>query len=940
MQAVFKPKPKPDMKLNYHFLSLKTLFSTWIIALAGVVFYPAESKAQIWAPEGLNLPGAWNSWTNPPANNLALASYTQVPGGRVTKISSGITRWQTIFSVAASGGDIVGGSYGWLFTSGPSTAPWNNKWGGVTVAMNTLQNYTKGGADNAITVVNDKWYTMNWKDAGYVNTSAIFMETSASPVDITSVSMPAGGTANLPETITITLSGTPSPEELFYIHYSTNAWSSSSLVAVNMSGTTGTAEIPGQPDGTTVSYYAFSSTVSTITSNHSLYSIKFNNNGGSNYSYLVGQAPISWANLQSPATGSINPGESLDVFAQAYIAGLTGQATPAPGLEAWIGYSSSNTNPDTWTNWIPASYTGPAGSNDEFSTAIGTGLTPGTYYYASRFRLNTGPYVYGGYNSGFWNGTANISGILTVNGAEPTVVTGSVSSITGNSAVVEGNVISDGGSIVTERGICWGGNPGPTLSDNYVASGSGTGVYTAPLSGLLPGMVYYARAYATNTTGTGYGSDVQFTTPYAVTFIVDMSTASGFIPGTDVVYLAGNFPGATWNEPGSNPAMMMTQGSGSSYSLTLILPAGSYEFKHFMNAGWGGGEWTGGDNRSVTVTANTTINSTWGGEITWANLQYPENGVIETGTSFNVYAQAFIPNGRTGGSSAAYGLQAWIGYSNENTSPENWTQWIPCTFLGASFSNDEFIADLGQAIATPGVYYYASRFQLGNGNFVYGGYNSGYWNGTTNVSGVLTVNEPVLNKTLSLKLFLEGLYSGSGQMSSAKDENGLPVFGSTIADTLSIELHDALDFTTIVHQVHGVNLSVSGDILLSGSDGVPASVNGSYYIVIRHRNSILTSSATPVSFAGASISYDFSTSALQAFGANLQLMDGVYALFAGDENQDGLLDSSDMIDADNDAAAFSVGYLPTDINGDGLIDSSDMIFIDNNVAAFVAAALP
>jgi len=58
------------------------------------------------------MPGAWNSWTNPPANKLAFASSTQVSNGRIEKISTGTARWQTVFYAAASGGDVVGGTYG------------------------------------------------------------------------------------------------------------------------------------------------------------------------------------------------------------------------------------------------------------------------------------------------------------------------------------------------------------------------------------------------------------------------------------------------------------------------------------------------------------------------------------------------------------------------------------------------------------------------------------------------------------------------------------------------------------------------------------------------------------------------------------------------------------------------------------------------------------
>ncbi|MBK6965947.1 MAG: hypothetical protein IPH20_18960 [Bacteroidales bacterium] len=193
-------------------------------------------SAQIYPPEGLNMPGAWNEWTNPPVNNLALASSTQVTGGRVTKIlkaiPSGTDRYQTMFSAAESGGDISGGTHQWLFTSGSTSNPWGNKWGSVTVTMNTLQNYTFGGsaANSSITLTNGKWYTMNWKDSGYSGTQAIYMETSTLPADLTSVSVPASVPANQPETITLTTGSTPAVEELFYLLYTTNNWATSSIV--------------------------------------------------------------------------------------------------------------------------------------------------------------------------------------------------------------------------------------------------------------------------------------------------------------------------------------------------------------------------------------------------------------------------------------------------------------------------------------------------------------------------------------------------------------------------------------------------------------------------------------------------------------------------------------------------------------------------------------
>jgi hypothetical protein len=134
----------------------------------------------------------------------------------------------------------------------------------------------------------------------------------------------------------------------------------------------------------------------------------------------------TWYNLQWPATGTIAYGGTYDVFAQVYEAGVTDAAGQGAGIDAWIGVSTEDTDPSTWTTWIPASYNQDVGNNDEFMANIGSSLPAGTYYYASRFSLNSGPYVYGGYGSlpdtdenwdddGAWDGTDDVSGVLTVN---------------------------------------------------------------------------------------------------------------------------------------------------------------------------------------------------------------------------------------------------------------------------------------------------------------------------------------------------------------------------------------------------------------------------------------------------------------------------------------------------------------------------------------------
>jgi hypothetical protein len=425
--------------------------------------------------------------------------------------------------------------------------------------------------------------------------------------------------------------------------------------------------------------------------------------------------------------------------------------------------------------------------------------------------------------------------------------------------------------------------------------------------------------------------------PPSLTFTVDMSTAEGFAPGADVVYLAGSFPGATWNEPGTNPALMMAQvGSTLIYTLTLTLPAGTYEYKYFKNAGWGGAEWAGGSNRSATFATTTTLYDTWGGSISWANLQYPGSGNITEGGTYAVYGQAYIPNGITYAPGVAYGLEAWVGISSTNTDPTGWTTWIPATFNTQAANNDEFTANIATGL-TAGTYYYAFRYRFGQtyGEYLYGGFSAGYWNGTTNVNGVLTVDPPA-TKTLDLSLYLEGLYAGSNIMNKAQDEMG-DHFPGTVADQITVELHNYLDYLTIEYQAQNVDLNTDGTATIL----IPNIYSGMYWLTIKHRNSVETTSSVVVDFSGAMISYDFTTQATQAYGDNMiDLGEGVFGLFVGDANQDGLIDGDDLAFMDPAVIAGNIGYLASDLNGDGLVDGDDLVKGDANFTTGIALVTP
>ncbi len=196
------------------------------------------------------------------------------------------------------------------------------------------------------------------------------------------------------------------------------------------------------------------------------------------------------------------------------------------------------------------------------------------------------------------------------------------------------------------------------------------------------------------------------------------------------------------------------------------------------------------------------------------------------------------------------------------------------------------------------------------------------------------------SKTLNLTLLLEGLFNGVDGMNPAQgvdiDGNTVAQFGATIADQIAVELYDPSDLTTPIEIHAPVNLNIDGTCSVDLS---PSIQNASYYIVIKHRNSIETWS-NPVLFTNSNTSYDFTTNASQAYENNLKSMNGVYVIYVGDPNQDGFVDITDLSDMDNDLTIGTMGYNVYDLNGDGFVDITDLSVIDNNLTSGIYKITP
>ena len=272
-----------------------------------------------------------------------------------------------------------------------------------------------------------------------------------------------------------------------------------------------------------------------------------------------------------------------------------------------------------------------------------TGLTAGTTYFVRAYAKNQVGVGYGNEVS------------FSAKAPElPTVTTGDVTDISWTTAKCSGNVTIDGGTEVTERGVCWSTDHEPTTNGNHASNGTGLGNYTIGMTGLSDGTTYYVRAYAVNSKGTSYGEERIFTTkaitkPVVTTLSVTDISYSSATGGGNVTDDGGAMVterGVCWST-GHEPTISGSHASNGTglgnyaISMTGLSDGTTYYVRAYAKnqAGVGYGDemsFKSKDFELPIVTTNDVTDISWATAICGGNVTYDGGTeVIERGVCWN-----------------------------------------------------------------------------------------------------------------------------------------------------------------------------------------------------------------------------------------------------------------------------------------------------------------
>ncbi|MFN9689390.1 MAG: FISUMP domain-containing protein [Bacteroidota bacterium] len=148
--------------------------------------------------------------------------------------------------------------------------------------------------------------------------------------------------------------------------------------------------------------------------------------------------------------------------------------------------------------------------------------------------------------------------------------------ITASTASFSGNILSDGGSPVLAKGIIWSTSPNPTIAlSTKTNDGPGVGPFTSNITGLNAGTTYYVRFYVSNSSGSTYGTEINFVTGTGSLATIGSTVSTGSITATSAtsggnISSDGGYPGtvrgvvwATSTNPTVPSAFSTSDGTGT-----------------------------------------------------------------------------------------------------------------------------------------------------------------------------------------------------------------------------------------------------------------------------------------------------------------------------------------------------------------------------------------
>jgi hypothetical protein len=264
------------------------------------------------------------------------------------------------------------------------------------------------------------------------------------------------------------------------------------------------------------------------------------------------------------------PGYALPLITTSQLSNIQPTSATSGGIVVSTGFSNITAKGVCW-----ATTQNPTTDNSKTNEGPGIGtftstltnLLPNTTYYMRAYAINSAGTAYGN------------QVVSSTAGNDPSLTTKAVTNILETTAIAGGTIISDGGAAITERGVVYGTALDPTVYDKKIASGSGLGTYSIPLTILVPNTLYYVRAYAINSRGTFYGNNETFTTADAY--------YAGFESGIPTGWTGMWSASADVPYEGFYCLKSVNPGDSIVFYRTIISPTGGQvSFVHRSDDGW------------------------------------------------------------------------------------------------------------------------------------------------------------------------------------------------------------------------------------------------------------------------------------------------------------------------------------------------------------------